>query len=52
MIGKIPIVLKIVMHINQARWFFRAAFHIAINFHLASLVLQAISLLSHALPDI
>jgi hypothetical protein len=36
MIGNIPIVLKIAMQINQARWLFRAAFQIAINFHTAS----------------
>jgi hypothetical protein len=36
MIGRIPIVLKIKMHINHARWLFRAAFHIAISFQTES----------------
>jgi hypothetical protein len=36
MIGRIPIVLKMKMQMNQARWLFRAALHIAINFHTES----------------
>jgi len=36
MIGKIPMVLKIAIQINQARWLFRADFHNAINFHTIS----------------
>jgi hypothetical protein len=36
MIGKIPNVLKMKMHINHAKWLFRAAFHIAINFQTVS----------------
>jgi hypothetical protein len=36
MIGNIPIVLKMAMQINQARWLFRPAFHNAINFQTES----------------
>jgi hypothetical protein len=36
MIGKIPNVLKIAIHMNHARWLFLADFHIPINFHTES----------------
>jgi hypothetical protein len=52
MLGKIPNVLKMAMHKNQARWLFLPAFHIAIIFPTESQIpIIMISAINHGNID-